>query len=471
MVELNLPLTIIILWLAITYTYSFIISRKKRGVEEWFTAGRRVGLITLWLSLGANIYSSYTFLGLPGETARKGFTVFIYMIYGMIAYIIGYWLIPILWSRAKSRNWLTLADAYAQLYDSRLVEVFVAITASLWIIPYIQLQLEGINAILQVVAGEEALYVTIAIFVLLTIVVTIGGLSATISINALQGAIMLVSIWFLGLTAPIIAYGGYGNLFRKIIETNQTGSFTLIPRNEDLIALYTTITAAPLGFWLWPNRIHNIFAARDIETTRKNTVLTSIFQLSQIPVVIVGFVAAAMYASGTIPKPLSKEGYDRALVEVTKHLYPPALLGLVCAGAVAASISTAVALLQSTAALFSKNVLGGRMKLLWLARVLTLTIASISLISMLYIKEAIVGLLLVGYGGIIQLFPPLVINMAKPGYINKYVATLSMASGMVAVLVFKILNPIKGLYEGFAGILVNILIITLYVIFKKLLHS
>ncbi|ABN69792.1 conserved hypothetical protein [Staphylothermus marinus F1] len=67
-VEEIISLSIISGWLAITFGYGYIATRRRvRGkASEWFVAGRRLGLIILWLSLGANIYSSYTFLGLPG---------------------------------------------------------------------------------------------------------------------------------------------------------------------------------------------------------------------------------------------------------------------------------------------------------------------------------------------------------------------------------------------------------------------
>lgn len=485
---MNIALAIIITWLALTYLYSFFstIFRRKGGVQEWFIAGGKLGLIMLWLSLGANIYSSYTFLGLPGEAARNGFSVFSFVLYGMIAYVLGYFLIPQLWSTARRNNWLTIADAYRDLYGSRFIEVFVALTASLWCIPYIQLQLDGINLVFREIGGGDlAIYLTIAVFVFMVILVTLGGLLTTVVINALQGALMLISIWFIAVTAPKIAFGSYGELLSIISREYDGFSFRMVPRREDLLMMYTTIIAAPIGFWLWPNRVQNIFAAKDVETTRKNMVLTSIFQLSQIPAIIVGFVALGMYVNGALPKPTNPKAFDKALIQVAVNLYNPALAGLICAGVVAASLSTAAALLQSTGSLLSKNIFRNDERLLVFAKIVTLGIATVSLILMLYHPTIIVSLLLVGYGGIIQFFPTLILAL-NGKKVDKRVAVLSMASGMVTVLAINLLkdlrrtnSPIYGtlpwfirdltlIYEGFLGLTVNVLIITLYLMIKKL---
>ena len=64
--EAATALSIIIGWITLTCVVGLYCSIKyrKAGADSWFVAGRKFGLIILWLSLGANIYSAYTFLGL-----------------------------------------------------------------------------------------------------------------------------------------------------------------------------------------------------------------------------------------------------------------------------------------------------------------------------------------------------------------------------------------------------------------------
>jgi len=486
-----IPISIIIGWLSVTFIYGYLKTRKaSRDVEEWFVAGRRLGLIVLWLSLGANIYSSYTFLGLPGLAAREGFSVLGVFLYGMIGYIIGFWLIPILWRGARDRGWLTLADAYQDLYGSRMMGVFAAFTSALWSIPYIQLQLQGMGYIIQTCSYEKIDHVTATIiaFIILAIIVTIGGLVSVTSINVLQGAIMLIAIWVVGLVTPLIVFNnGYTDVFNTLSNTtliNQTLAkynisgdkyvFHLAPNPLDYIYFYTLIAAAPLGFWLWPNRVQNLFAAKDEKTVKKNMILTSIYQLSQLAIIMVGLTASAMFLKGMLDPakyPIyKKEIADSIFMIVARQVYDPVTVGFIGAAGLAASLSTAAAILHSSGALFARNIAltSDREKLLKYAKIFTMSIALISLALAIYTPGALVYLLLAGYAGIIQLFPEYLIALKKPEYANKYIAIAASSTGMATVLFLQIYK-VKGLYEGFVGLMVNLLVlITLTILWKKI---
>jgi len=236
--------------------------------------------------------------------------------------------------------------------------------------------------------------------------------------------------------------------------------FHITPTPIDYLYLYTTILTAPLGFWLWPNRIQNVFGGRDEKVVKKNMVLTGIFQLSQIPAVLVGLTVVAMYLTGVINDPIyKKEVADKGFMILATRLYNPIIVGFIGAGALAASLSTAAALLHSSSALFSKNIVitSDKMKMLLYARMFTLIIAVVSLLLSLFNPGVLVYLLLAGYAGIIQLFPEFIIAYIKPGLINKYVAMISSTIGMITVVYFITYKPIQGIYEGFAGIIANLI--------------
>jgi len=474
---------VVIAWLAATYLYGFYVTyRGRRGVEEWFVAGRRLGVVALCLSLGANIYSSYTFLGLPGLAAREGFRAFSVTLYGMIAYIVGFWLVSELWRKAKDRGWLTFADAFQDLYTSRAMGVFAALAGALWSIPYIQLQLQGMGYIFEALSygyiNRDA--ATVISFVLLTVLIVAGGMVSVTSINVLQGAIMLVTIWGLALASPIIAFGSFDKLFEVLASGNvpKCLKFRIVPDISEYIYLYTLIAVAPLGFWIWPNRVQNIFAARDEKTIKRNMVLTSIFQIGQIPIILAGLTFLALYVSGRPILPpgysiCSKEVTDQSFILLALALYHPILVGLVGAGTVAASLSTAAAILHSCAAMFSRNIAaaGEEGRLLVVAKLFTVAIAAVSLVLALYAPGALIYLLLAGYAGIVQLFPPLFIALRKPGLVDAPTAISASALGMITAAYFAIRKPIPALYEGFAGLFVNLLVLSLLVYAKKLLKT
>jgi len=472
-------LAIVVAWLAVSFAYGYATTRKKvRSAEEWFVAGRKLGLIALWLSLGANIYSSYTFLGLPGLAAREGFTAFAITLYGMLAYVVGFWLIPLMWRNAKSRGWLTIADAFQDLFNSRALGAYAALAMSFWSILYIQLQLQGMGYIIEtasygVIPGTVAV---IASFAVLTLEIVLGGFASVAAINVLQGAAMLVVVWLVGLTAPLIAFGGFSEMFKVLSQAQLPPKFHVVPSIRDYVYLYTIILAAPLGFWMWPNRVQNIFAARDEKTVKRNVVLTSFFQISQIAIIVVGLTYLALYYSGKLSLPPGARVYDKAISDkafmyVTTTLYNPVIVGLAGAGALAASLSTAAAILHTCSALFSRNValVKDEKKLVLSARLFTIGIAAASLMLALYAPQALIDLLLKGYAGIVQFFPVFVIAVVKPGLIDKYTAALSTGLGMATTLalIYAGIPEATGVYEGFGGLLVNLAVIGLAVVLRK----
>ncbi|ABN69791.1 Na+/solute symporter [Staphylothermus marinus F1] len=399
--------------------------------------------------------------------------------YGMISYLIGFWLIPRLWRDAKERGWLTLADAFRDLYNSRFVAGFVALTGALWSIPYVQLQIQGMGYIIEVSGYGyiDPLTAKVVAFTLLAIFVIIGGLVSVASINALQGAIMLIAIWFIGIVSPIVAFGGIDKLFNTLTSYNPPPSakFHLYPTTSDLYFLYSIILIAPMAFWLWPNRVQNIFGARDEETVKRNMVLVGIYQLSQIPAILVGLTAVGLVAKGLLNVPIHvKEYADQSFMLVARTLFNPFIVGLIGAGALAASISTAAAILHVSGALFSKNIVFAKneKQLLIYARLFTCLIALISLILAIYAPGALIYLLLVGYAGIVQFFPEYIIALKKPGLIDKYTAVTAMSAGMIVVGYVKYYyGRIWNIYEGLWGLLANLLVLSIMLLIKKLIKG
>lgn len=502
-------LIVIFSWLAFTALVGALTTKRRlkklASAESWFVAGRSIGLIVLWLSVGANIYSAYTFLGLPGYAARLGVRVWAITLYGMISFIIGFIIVPKLWSYAKKREWLTIADAFEDLYTSKALGAFIAITGALWSIPYVQLQIQGIGYIIEV-AGygliDPIVAKTIA-FLLIAVFTIVGGLVSVIFINALQGAMMLIAIWGIGILVPIIAFGGFQGLFDTIsayaANPPPGAKFSLYFKPEDFAWATTLLITAPLAFWLWPNRIQNIFGGRDVNTVKKNVVMVGIYQISQIAAIMVGLTAVGLYVKGILNVPIYQKKYaDMSFMLVVRTVFSkyPWLVGLVGAGALAASISTAAAILHVTGALFSRNAYqrifkpeASERELVFSARIFTTVIAIISFLLAIVAPEVLISLLLVGYAGIVQFFPPLIIKIAKPDAIGRKTALISMTLSMVAVALIKsadvvrnalsmtilsfigeILYSLKsyGFYEGFYGLIVNLLIILIAYILMKI---
>ncbi|MEM4904162.1 MAG: hypothetical protein QXL28_04245, partial [Desulfurococcaceae archaeon] len=81
-----------------------------------------------------------------------------------------------------------------------------------------------------------------------------------------------------------------------------------------------------------------------------------------------------------------------------------------------------------------------------------------SLVFALLAPGVLVYLLLVGYAGIVQFFPALVLGVYGKGLVTKHGALAGMAGGMLTVAYIQVIlrrSPL-GVYEGFWGLLTNI---------------
>src|ERR687885_2428871 len=79
--------------------------RASRGrdmdLEQWSVGGRGFGTIFVFLLLAGEIYTTFTFLGGSGWAYGKGGPAFYITAYGVLAYIMSYWLLPAIWRYAK----------------------------------------------------------------------------------------------------------------------------------------------------------------------------------------------------------------------------------------------------------------------------------------------------------------------------------------------------------------------------------
>ncbi len=470
-----IALAIIIGWLTVTAGVGALMSYRyrKAGAEAWFVAGRKYGILVLWLSLGANIYSAYTFLGLPGYTVKYGAKVLAILLYGQLSYIFAFLITPKLWEVAKERGYVTISDFFEDRYGSKALGALTAIIGAIFSAVYIVLQIKGIGIILDAAAYGmlDPLTAKVIAFALVAAFTVVGGMVSVAMINALQGAMMLVAIWGIGALVPIMHYGSWGGAFQALAATKPE---LLTLSEEGALLSATILLASSLGFWMWPNRIHGVFVAKDSRTVRKNAVALSIFQISQIPIIMAGVTAAAMFYSGKLTLPNT----DYALMNVVKATFPPWVVGILGAGAVAAAISTAAALLHSSGSLVARNAFqrvfrpeSSEKALVAVARAVTAVIAVIALYIALTSPEIIVSLLLTGYAGVTQFFPGVVLGLwwkkanKKAVLAGLIVGTLVAAATRINAVIpnplpigpsqIVLTKDFMGIYGGFWGLMFN----------------
>ncbi len=144
-----LEVSIFIFFFVLITVIGFVAARWRRAdlntIHEWGLAGRRFGTLVTWFLLGGDLYTAYTFIAVPGAVFTSGAIGFFAVPYTVLVYPIIFILMPKFWTVCKQRGYITAADFVKDRFGSSSLALAVAFTGILATLPYIALQMFGIQ--------------------------------------------------------------------------------------------------------------------------------------------------------------------------------------------------------------------------------------------------------------------------------------------------------------------------------------
>jgi SSS family solute:Na+ symporter len=444
--------------------------RVKMNLENWTVAGRRFGIIIIWLLMAGEIYTTFTFLGASGWAYSKGAPTFYILIYGALAYTLSFFILPALWKVGKRHGLHTQPDFFIKRYESRFLGVVVAIIGVFSIIPYLQLQLAGLGLIVEVSSNgavSSRLAIGIA-FVLSCAFVYTSGLKGAAWVAIIKDIMMIIAVFIVGIGVPYIYFGGFGKMFRVLIE--QKPSYLVFPGaapQMDVLWVMSTVLLTGLGFYMWPHVFGSAFSAKSDKIIKRNAVIMPFYQIPILFIFMVGFTALLVI-------PGLKNG-DMAFLALVNKTYPSWFMGFVgAAGAVTAMVPSAILVLFAST-LLAKNVYqtgfnpqASEAKVMALSRFMVLVIMTFALFFAIFWPNELVPLLIFGYDGVCQFFPGVVFGLfwkrvTKTGVICGMIAGIAV----VIVLIIGGKDPFLGMNAGFVGLVINCFITVVISLFKN----
>src|SRR5689334_17588964 len=143
----------VVLFLAVTIM-GFLAARWQRSgdlnhLDEWGLGGRRFGSWVTWFLVGGDLYTAYTFVAVPALLFGAGALGFFALPYTVILYPLVFLPILRMWSVSRVHGYVTPADFVRGRYGSSILAFLVAITGLVATMPYIALQLVGLEAVLR----------------------------------------------------------------------------------------------------------------------------------------------------------------------------------------------------------------------------------------------------------------------------------------------------------------------------------
>lgn len=295
-------------FLAVT-VMGFLAARWRRAeqsasLDEWGLGGRSFGTWITWFLLGGDLYTAYTFVAVPAAIYTAGASGFFAVPYTILVYPLIFTFLPRLWSVSHRHGYVTTSDFVRGRFGSKGLSLAVALTGLLATMPYIALQLVGIQAVLDVMGvggGEHANWFVkdlplLIAFAVLAAYTYSSGLRAPALIAFVKDGLIYLVIVVAIIYIPI-KLGGFGEIFHSAKETLAVHGPTGKPRGElasgpNAQWAYATLAlGSALALFMYPHSITATLSSRSRNVIRRNTTILPLYSLMLGLLALLGFMA------------------------------------------------------------------------------------------------------------------------------------------------------------------------------------
>jgi SSS family solute:Na+ symporter len=346
-------MTIVIVLFLLVTVLGFAASRWRQAgdlmhLDEWGLGGRSFGSWITWFLLGGDLYTAYTFVAVPALMFGAGAAGFFAVPYTVVIYPLVFLVVIRLWSVSHVRGFVTPADFVRSRFDSPTMALLVAITGIVATMPYIALQLVGIEAILKAMGVEGELPLIVA-FVILAVYTYNSGLRAPALIAFVKDGLIYLTIIVAVIVIPS-KLGGWDAIFGAAEQKFSAGSGVVLPATGQL-GYATLALGSALALFLYPHSITGILAASNRDVLKRNMSALPIYSLALGLIALLGFMAIA---AGT--KPIGTDG-NTIVPVLFQQMFPSWFTGIAFAAIGIGALVPAAIMSIAAANLFTRNLL------------------------------------------------------------------------------------------------------------------
>src|SRR5579863_3890623 len=324
-------------------------------LHEWGLGGRRFGTVVTWFLLGGDLYTAYTFIAVPALVFGKGAIGFFALPYTIITYPLVFVVMPRLWSVSHKHGYITAADFVRGRFDSGALALAIAVTGLLATMPYIALQLVGIQVVLGAMGIEghgvlRDLPLVVA-FVILAAYTYQSGLRAPALIAIVKDAIIYVTVIVAVIVIPA-KLGGYG----KVFEAVPPAKLVLTPQQYSAYA--TLALGSALALFLYPHSLTGVLSSSSGKAIRRNAAMLPGYTFMLGLLALLGFFAIA---AGVKEMPEYAAGFKQfsnnfAVPALLLHSFPSWFVGIAFAAIAIGALVPAAIMSIAAANLYTRNI-------------------------------------------------------------------------------------------------------------------
>ncbi len=345
----------------------FYAARWQRGgaldhLDEWGLGGRRFGSWITWFLIGGDLYTAYTFVAVPALMFGAGAMGFFALPYTVLVYPLVFLPLVRMWSVSRVHGYVTPADFVQGRYGSATLALLVAITGIVATMPYIALQLAGLEAVLRTMglnggglAGHAPLFIA---FVILALYTYQSGLRAPALIAFVKDALIYLVI----ITAVIILpakLGGWGSIFdaanAKFTATKTPSDGILLGSNNQLQYITLALGSA-LALFLYPHAVTGALASRSRGVIKRNMVALPAYSLVLGLLALLGYAAIAAHTKPIVNAATGRADSNTVIPMLFEGQFPSWFAGIAFAAIGIGALVPAAIMSIAAANLWTRNI-------------------------------------------------------------------------------------------------------------------
>jgi SSS family solute:Na+ symporter len=452
----------------------FISAYRKAGpansLADWSLGGRQFGILFTLVLVGGDFYTAYTVIAVPAAVYAVGAYGFFALPFTIIVYPFFYTVMPRLWTVCKQQDYMTAADFVQGRYQSRGLALAVAMTSLLAMVPYIALQMVGIEVVIENLGlGHGNLSLFIA-FLILAVYTYHSGLKAPAMLS-FGKAIMI----FIVIIAAVIwiphKLGGFPAIFSSATSyfAAKGGATGTLLQSWQMLPYASLALGSALAGFMYPHALTGVLSSSGTSTIKWNAILLPGFTILLGLIALLGYmaIAAGIHVADS-----------KSIVPVLLlQMFPEWFVGFSFAAIVIGALVPAAIMAIGTATLFTRNILKAHFlpgltpgsESRWAKRV-SVIILFVSLCFVVFLPtQYAIDLQLIGGVWILQIFPAVVFGLYRSGahssaYLAGWLAGmvagtgLILANGLKPVFALHLFNGSYSLFIGLIALALNIAI-------------
>ncbi len=427
--------TIFVAFFVLVTVLGFVASRWKPAdlgeLHEWGLGGRQFGAVISWFLMGGDLYTAYTVIAVPALVYGLGAFGFFAVPYAAIANIFLFLAFPRLWRVAHKRGYVTASDFVLGRYGNRWLELAVALTGIIATMPYIALQLVGIQRVILALGFTNSDVPLAIAFVILAAYTYSSGLRAPAMIAFVKDVMIYIFVIAAVIIIPM-KLGGYGAIFHAAgaVYAKKGGPTGLLLKPAQMIPFFTLALGSSFALFMYPHSMTGVLSTSGPRTVRRTAIGLPAYSLVLGLIALMGLMA---HAAGIV----AKNPQDVVPLLFLK-MFPSWFVGFSFAAIAIAALVPAAIMSIGAANTFTRNIwkpfihptMDSREEAT-LAKLVSLLVKAGALMVIFFMPTAFaINLQLLGGMWMVQIFPAIIFGLWTRWF-NGWALLAGWAAGMV----------------------------------------